>query len=43
MIRNGGRPARVVNTEGATDRQRYADLVGMSPEDVMAPTRTARR
>jgi diaminopropionate ammonia-lyase len=26
----------VINTEGATDPQRYAELVGMSPEDVMA-------
>jgi diaminopropionate ammonia-lyase len=25
----------VVNTEGATDPQRYAELVGLSPEDVM--------
>src|ERR1044072_6250911 len=26
----------VINTEGATDPARYAELVGMSPDDVMA-------
>ena len=26
----------VINTEGATDPQRYAELVGMRPDDVLA-------
>ncbi len=28
----------VVNTEGATDPGRYAELVGMAPEDVLLQT-----
>lgn len=31
----------VINTEGATDPHRYAELVGMSPADVLAGKMTA--
>jgi diaminopropionate ammonia-lyase len=31
----------VVNTEGATDPQRYTELVGMSPDEVTARTKAA--
>jgi len=33
--------AFVINTEGATDPERYAELVGMSPSDVLARNRAA--
>ena len=35
---DAGSRVLVVNTEGATDPGRYAELVGMAPEDVLLQT-----